>query len=176
MRENWKDFHRKRGFPANRSRTRGHNVCHAASKPLMQNRAPSVTKRRRRRRRRRRGRDIYIYMCVCVCVCMCVCVCVCVKHLVTPKPSMCIRAKINKPSHIPATVWGMDDPRNRGVANGPNRTTYIVHNHDQGRIIPSCSSSQWWSSAQDKQCHPRPSSGHYKTFTPFPAVERTTHH
>ena len=70
----------------------------------------------------------------------------------------------------------MDDPRNRGAADGPNQTTYIVHNHDQGRITPLGLSSLRWSLAQDEQYHPHPSSSRYKTFTPFPAVERTTHH
>ena len=156
MRENWKDFHRKRGFPANRSWTRGHNMCHATSKPSMQNRTPSVKKKKKKKKR---GKDIYT--------------CEISSHT---QPSMCIRAKINKPSHIPAPVWGMDDPRNRGAADGPNQTTYIVQSHDQGWITPSRSSSQWWLSAQGEQCHPRPSSGHYRTFTPLLAIERTTHH
>ena len=99
-----------------------------------------------------------------------------IKYLVTPNQSMCIRAKVNKPPHIPASVWGMDDPRNRGAADGPSQTTCIVQSHDQGWITPSGSSSQWWSSVQDEQCHPHPSSGRYRTFTLHPAVERTIHH
>ena len=98
------------------------------------------------------------------------------KCLITPNQSMCIRAKVNKPPHIPASVWGMDDLRNRGAADGPSQTTYIVQSHDQGGITPLGSSSQWWSSVQNEQCHPRPSSGCYRTFTPLLAVERTTHH
>ena len=43
MRENWKDFHWKRDPLVNQSQTRGHDVCHAAIKPSMQSRTPSVT-------------------------------------------------------------------------------------------------------------------------------------
>ena len=37
-----------------------------------------------------------------------------IKYLVTPHQNMCIRAKANKPPHIPVSVRGMDDPKNRG--------------------------------------------------------------
>ena len=101
MRENWKDFHRKRGLPVNRSRTRGHNVCHAAIKPSMQNKTPSV----KTKKKKKKGEDqiyIYIYVCVCVCVYLYVC-----KYLIIPNQ---VCASVRKWTNLliflrPSKVW-----------------------------------------------------------------------
>ena len=61
----------------------------------MQNRAPSVTKKKKKEEEEEEEEeeegDIYIYVYVC-------------KISSHTQSSMCIRAKINKPSHIPTTV------------------------------------------------------------------------
>ena len=114
---NWKGSHRKWGLPSSRSQTRGHHVCHAARSH--QCRTESQASKKKKKKREEVGRTL-IYK----------------RYLATSNQSMCIRAKVNKTPHIPAPVWGMDDPMNRGATDGSSQTPGIVQSHNWGRLTP----------------------------------------
>ena len=50
MRETWKGFHRKQDPLANQSQTRGHEVCHAATKQSMREQNPKRHNRQKKKK------------------------------------------------------------------------------------------------------------------------------
>ena len=82
--------------------------------------AKQSPKRQKKKKKGRRGKDTHIHT----------------KYLVTSNQSMCIRAKVNKTPHIPASVWDMDDPMNRGATDGSSQTPSIVQSQNWGRLTP----------------------------------------